>query len=166
MIKAILDICGHPLRGPAHRAVHRIALVALVMGGTIWTHACISGESDTYGPYEVVGYNYTDRGISRFFIDGHGVGSSYPNESGGGGGIYCCHDIPKNEKTLHIEVELEWTKEQYEKHLPHDTFETDIPVPPLPNKHDGFLEFHFLPNHRVEVSWVSFPTTPNIPNTH
>lgn len=166
MIKAILNICGRPLRGPAHRAGHRIALVALVMGGTIWTHACISGESDTYGPYEVVGYNYTDRGISRFFIDGHGVGSSYSNESGGGGGIYCCHDIPKNEKTLHIEVELEWTKEQYEKHLPHDTFETDIPVPPLPNKHDGFLEFHFLPNHRVEVSWVSFPTTPNIPNTH
>jgi len=138
----------------------------LLVGVAAWGQACVAGKGETYGPYEVIGDNYTDRGISRLFIDGHGVGSSYADGSGGGGGIYCCHDIPKHAKTLHIKVELEWTKEQYEKHSPHDTFETDIPVPPLPDKHDGFIEFHFLPRQRIDAAWVSFPTIPHIPGAH
>lgn len=70
----------------------------------------------------------------------------------------------KHVKTLHIKVELGLTKEQYEKDLPNEKFETDIPMPTLPNMHDGFIEFHFLPHQRVEAAWVKFPTTPHIPN--
>ncbi len=132
----------------------------------VWSQACVSGEIGTYGPYGVTGYNYTDRDIARFFVDGQGAGSSEAHESGGGGGLYCCIDLPKHAKTLHVKVELALTKEQYEKDLPNETFETEIPMPLLPNKHDGFLEFHFLPHRRVEAAWVSFPTTPHIPNAH
>lgn len=163
-MKALFDTFWHSLRAPARRAVRRIALSSLLAGGAIWSHACVSGESNTYGPYGVTGYNYTDRHIARFFVDGQGAGSSEAHESGGGGGLYCCIELPKHAKSLHIKVELELTEEQDDKNLPPDTFETDIPVPPLPNKHDGFIEFHFLPHQRVEAAWVSFPTTPNIPN--
>ncbi|MBB3260727.1 hypothetical protein F4827_005767 [Paraburkholderia bannensis] len=45
----------------------------------------------------------------------------------------------------------------------HYTFETDIPVPPLENTHDGFIEFHVMPNRKIEAAWVKFPTTPKIP---
>lgn len=142
-----------------------VALAALLVGGAIWSHACVSGEG-AYGPYGVIGYNYTDRHISNFYVDGFGGGASEAHQSGGGGGMVCCLRIPQHAKTLHVTVELEWTEEQYEKRSPHDTFETDIPVPPLKNKHDGFIEFHFMPHQKVEAAWVNFPTRPNIPGTH
>jgi hypothetical protein len=154
------------LYDPAHQTIRRVALAAFVVGGTIWSHACVSGEANMYGPYSVIGYNYTDRHIAGFYVNGHGVGSSEAHQPGGGGGIFCCLGIPKHTKILHIKVKLGLTKEQYERDLPNDTFETDIPVPQLPNKHDGYIEFHFLPDQRVEVVWVNFPTTPNIPNAH
>lgn len=141
------------------------ALAALLVGGAIWSHACVSGEG-AYGPYSVIGYNYTDRHISSFIVNGFAAGASHAHESGGGGGIVCCLSIPKATMTFHIKVEYDLTREQYIKDLPGDVFETDIPVPPLKNKHDGFIEFHFLPQRKIEASWVSFPTTPNIPDAH
>ncbi len=141
-----------------------IALAAMLVGGAIWSHACVSGEG-AYGPYGVIGYNYTDRHIVNFFINGFAGGASEAHKSGGGGVIVCCFSIPKNEKNLHIKVELEWTKAQYLANAPHDTYETDVPVPPLTNKHDGFIEFHFMPHQKVEAAWVNFPTRPNIPGT-
>ncbi|WP_321886846.1 DUF3304 domain-containing protein [Paraburkholderia bannensis] len=149
----------------ARRRLRSVTLAALLVGGAIWSHACVSGEG-AYGPYSVIGYNYTDRHIVNFFINGFAGGASEAHKAGGGGGIVCCFSIPKNEKNLHVKVELEWTQAQYLANAPHDTFETDVPVPPLKNKHDGFIEFHFLPNRRVEAAWVNFPTTPNIPGTH
>ncbi|WP_081078749.1 DUF3304 domain-containing protein [Burkholderia pseudomultivorans] len=120
---------------------------------------------ETYGPYHVIGYNYTDRNIFLFNVDDFGAGSSEAHQAGGGGGITCCLEIPKHAKTLHIKVVLDLTKEQDEKNLPPETYETEIPVPALPNKRDGYIEFHFLPEREIEAQWVEFPTTPHIPNT-
>jgi hypothetical protein len=161
MIKALFGRFKKLPRGSKLSALLYIAVVALVAGDSIWSYA-----NGTYGPYEVIGYNYTNRHISSFIVNDFGAGASEAHQPGGGGGMACCLAIPKNAETLHVKVELEWTKEQYEKRSPHDTFETDIPVPPLPNKHDGFIEFHFLPHQRVAAEWVSFPTTPHIPDTH
>lgn len=91
--------------------------VILWAGVAVWSQACVSDESGTYGPYGVTGYNYTDRDIARFFVDGQGAGSSEARQSGGGGGLYCCIDLPKRAKTLHVKVELGLTREQYEKDL-------------------------------------------------
>jgi hypothetical protein len=131
------------------------ALVAL--SGT----AC---SSDEYGPYHVIGYNYTDRHIYQFSIDDFGAGGSEAHQSGGGGGITCCLTIASHAKTLHMKIVYQWTEEQYEKKSPRDTFETDIPVPNLPSKRGGYIEVHFLPNQRIEAQWVEIPTTPPIPN--
>jgi hypothetical protein len=121
-------------------------------------------SQETYGPYHVTGYNYTDRNIAAFDVNGFGGGDSVAHQSGGGGGFVCCLDIPKYAKTLRIKVVLDLTQEQDEKNLPPETYETDIPVPELPNKHDGYIEFHFLPERKIEAKWVDFPTAPNIPN--
>jgi len=121
-------------------------------------------SNEAYGPYHVIGYNYTDRNVAFFNIDGFGAGDSQAHQHGGGGGNVCCFTIPENAKTLHIKVGLGLTQEQYDKDLPNDTFETDIPVPKLPNKHHGYIEVHFLPERKIEAKWVNFPTKPYIPN--
>ncbi|WP_232464953.1 DUF3304 domain-containing protein [Burkholderia ubonensis] len=112
----------------------------------------------------MIGYNYTDRNIAAFDINGFGGGDSAAHQSGGGGGIVCCLDIPRHAKTLHIKVVLDLTQEQDEKNLAPEAYETDIPVPNLPNKHKGYIEFHFLPERKIEAKWVEFPTTPHIPS--
>ena len=164
MIKRGRGIVGTSLRRQHRNWMLRILGVLFLSFGVLWAAAC-SSEEGSYGPYHVIGYNYTDRHIFSFVVNGFGGGSSDAHEPGGGGGIVCCMEIPRRTKDLHIKVVYELTKEQYEKNLPHDTFETDIPVPPLPNKHDGYIEFHFLPKQRVEAKWVDFPTKPDIPNT-
>ncbi|CAG9258342.1 conserved exported hypothetical protein [Burkholderia diffusa] len=121
-------------------------------------------SQETYGPYNVTGYNYTDRNIAAFDVNDFGAGYSRAHDSGGGGGITCCLDIPKHAKTLHIKVVLDLTQEQDDRNLAPETYETDIPVPQLPNKHNGYIEFHFLPGRKIEAKWVEFPTTPHIPN--
>jgi len=133
-----------------------VFLVVLTVG-----KAC---SNETYGPYHVIGYNYTERNVALFNIDGFGAGNSNAHRSGGGGGIVCCFTIPEKAKTLHFKVALGLTQEQYDKDLPNDTFETDIPVPELQDKHRGYIEVHFLPERKIEAKWVDFPTTPHIPN--
>ncbi|WP_027797871.1 DUF3304 domain-containing protein [Paraburkholderia acidipaludis] len=135
----------------------------LLLAGVIMITVGRACSQETYGPYHVTGYNYTDRNIAAFDVDGFGGGDSAAHQSGGGGGFACCLDIPKRAKTLHIKVVLDLTQEQDEKNLPPETYETDIPVPELPNKHDGYIELHFLPGRKIEAKWVEFPTTPNIP---
>lgn len=55
---------------------------------------------------------------------------------------------PEACKNAAIKVKLGLTLDQYDKNLPNDTYETDIPVPELPNKRDGYIEFHFLPGKK------------------
>ncbi|WP_231337661.1 DUF3304 domain-containing protein [Paraburkholderia sprentiae] len=57
-------------------------------------------SQETYGPYEVIGYNYTDRNIAAFDVNEFGAGRSEARQSGGGGGEVCCLDILKHAKTL------------------------------------------------------------------
>ncbi|WP_114717950.1 DUF3304 domain-containing protein [Trinickia caryophylli] len=143
--------------------IKRWGSLLLLAGVTVFAvgRAC---SQETYGPYHVTGYNYTDRNIAAFDIDDFGAGYSRAHKIGGGGGITCCLDIPKHAKTLHIKVALGLTWEQFDKNLPNETYETDIPVPELANKHEGYIEFHFLPGRKIEAKWVDFPTTPHIPS--
>jgi hypothetical protein len=72
--------------------------------------------------------------------------------------------VPRGKKTWHIKLEYELTQEQYKKNLPSDVFETDIAIPSLPNKHDGYIEFFFLPKQKIEARWAERPTDPHNPN--
>jgi len=145
-----------------HRLIRNpIAISALLLAGSWGAHA----QTASYGPYRVVGFNYTDRSIALFTIDGFGAGGVNAHESGGGGGTVCCMSVPRNGKMWHIKIAYELTQEQYKKDLPNDVYETDIPVPSLPNKHGGYIEFHFLPDRKIEAKWVESPTDPRNSNT-
>ena len=136
-----------------------IPIAALLLGGAGWVHA----QTASYGPYHVIGYNYTDRSIYSFTIDGFGAGGSTAHKPGGGGKSVCCMDIPRGKKIWHIKIEYELTRDQYKNNLPSDVYETNISVPSLPNKSQGYIEFHFLPGRKIEAQWVDYPTDPHIP---
>lgn len=136
-----------------------LAAVSVLLVGKVF-------YQETYGPYEVIGYNHTDRNIASFWIDDTWGGNSEAHRTGdgGGGGEVCCLEIAKHAKTLHIKVALGLTWDQFNKNLPNEIYETDIPVPELQSKHDGYIEFHFSPDRKIEAKWAVFPTTPHIPN--
>ncbi|WP_084168976.1 DUF3304 domain-containing protein [Paraburkholderia acidipaludis] len=137
----------------------------LLFACVAWIAVSRACSQETYGPYHIAGYDYTDRNIASFWVNETWGGNSSAHYTGrGGGGETCCLEIPKRAKTLHIKVVLDLTQEQDEKNLPPETYETEIPVPELRNKHDGYIEFHFLPGKKIEAKWVEFLKTPNIPN--
>ena len=117
MIKRGRGIVGTSLRRQHRNWMLRIFGVLFLSFGVLWAAAC-SSEEGSYGPYHVIGYNYTDRHIFSFVVNGFGGGSSDAHEPGGGGGIVCCMEIPRRTKDLHIKVVYELTKEQYEKNFP------------------------------------------------
>ncbi|NIF41615.1 DUF3304 domain-containing protein [Burkholderia sp. Tr-862] len=138
-----------------------IVVAVALLGSAWWVHAQIQ----SYGPYRVIGYNFADRSIYRVNIDGFGAGNVRAHEPGGGGGTVCCMEVPLNKKTWHIKLRYELTPEQYRNNLPNDVFETDIAIPPLPDKHGGYIEFYFRPEHKIEARWAASPTDPRNPNT-
>lgn len=144
------------------RRMGRAVAVGVVAAGGLWGALALA-ESD--GPYRVIGYNFADRSIYSFVIDGFGAGNLRAHKPGGGGGAVCCMEVPRGKKTWHIKLEYELNQEQYKKNLPGDVYETDIAIPPLPDKHGGYIEFYLRPERRIEARWAAAPTDPRNPNT-
>ncbi|WP_322025794.1 hypothetical protein [Burkholderia sp. BCC1977] len=84
---------------------------------------------------------------------------------GGRGGTACCMAVPSGTKTWHIKITYDLPPEEDARNLSPQVYETDIAVPTLPNRHDGFIEFHFLPDRRIEAEWGEYPATLRNPNT-
>ncbi|MDR0241490.1 MAG: DUF3304 domain-containing protein [Burkholderia sp.] len=141
--------------------MRRAVAVGVVAAGGLWGAPAHAGND---GPYRVIGYNFTDRSIYSFMIDGFGAGGSTAHKRGGGGKSVCCMDVPRGKKTWHLKIKYELTQEQYRNGLPNEVYETDIAVPKLPNQRDGYIEFHFLPDRKIEAKWVEYPTDPHNPN--
>jgi len=113
-----------------------IVVAVVLLGGAWWVHA----QTASYGPYHVVGFNYTDRGVYNFVVDGFGAGSVHARQFGGGGGTVCCMEVPRNKKTWHLKVTYDLTPEEDAKNMSPEIYETDIAVPELPDKRDGYIE--------------------------
>jgi len=137
--------------------MRRAVAAGIAVAGSLW---CAQAYATNYGPYRVIGYNFADRSIYSVNIDGFGAGNVRAHKPGGGGGTVCCMEVPRDKKTWHIKLRYELTPEQYRNNLPNDVFETVIAIPPLPDKHDGYIEFHFLPGRKIEAQWVDYPTGP------
>jgi len=141
--------------------VRRAVAVGAVAAGGLWSALAHAGSD---GPYRVIGFNYTDRGVYSFVVDGFGAGSVRARQFGGGGGTACCMEVPPSKKTWHLKVTYDLTPEEDAKNLSPEIYETDIAVPKLPNKRDGYIEFHFLSDRRIEAKWVEYPTDQRNPN--
>jgi len=150
----MLSVMRRIVRGP-------IAIAVLLLGGACWAHA----QTASYGTYRVVGFNHTERGVYNFVVDGFGAGSVHARQFGGSGGTVCCMTVPRNKKIWHLKITYDLMPEEDARNLSPEIYETDIAVPRLPDKHDGYIEFHFLPDRKIEAQWVDYPTGPRSVNT-
>ncbi len=62
------------------RVVGRVAATGIAIAGGL---SGMQAHAESDGPYRVIGYNFTDRGIDSFTIDGFGAGNVRAHKPGG-----------------------------------------------------------------------------------
>ena len=120
--------------------------------GLLLLGACNSEDTRSV---TVIGYNYTERPIYTFSVNG--VGGSNIFVGGGGAKMSCCTEI-----TVGQPVEIKWlydtTEKQYLAGLREEKRSTTVIVPPPTVPEAEYLEVHFYPDHHVELYLVKFPS--------
>jgi hypothetical protein len=117
-----------------------------------------------HGPYNIVGFNYTDRPVHTFSVNRTWGGNALAGDSGGGGGTTCCLDIERDVKTVVVRWDWSYTGPQLAEKFPNyilgsgapfpsDLIETIVELPNLPNGSQGYLGVHFFPNHVVKITY-------------
>ena len=123
-------------------------LLALLLLG-----ACNSQDTRSV---TVIGYNYTERPIYTFSVNGVGASNLFAKQKYGGGKDSCCTDI-----TVGQPVEIKWvysaTEKQYLAGLRKENYSTTVTVPPPTMPEADYLEVHFYPDHHVELVLVKSP---------
>ena len=125
--------------------------------GLLLLGACSSQDTRSV---TLVGYNYTERPIYTFSVNGGGGSNIFVG--GGGASFSCCTDI-----TVGQPVEIKWlydtTEKQYLAGLREEKRSTTVIVPPPTVPEAEYLEVHFYPDHHVELALVKFPGDRRIP---
>lgn len=120
----------------------------------------------------IYGYNYTDRYIDSFRVNGQGGGNLFlSGEGGGGGGGVCCVSWwpgTKLPKQVRIDWVVSYCKQTVdiggEVHVRTEPFWTtkyasiDGPIPPSPS----YFEVHIFKDGRVEVALTEKPSRPRL----
>jgi hypothetical protein len=135
--------------------------------------ALVSLTSCAKDPYEldIVGYDYTDRPISDFSVNGAWGGNVELSTKTAGGGKYaCCVRLNRNVKTpFAIDVEYQMgslvdyaTDKILEPESEPKKTRVDVtgPIPERP----GYLEVHFYPDGHIEaaISSEDGPSPPRL----
>lgn len=146
------------------------ALSACGEAGAMQSHA---SESSRLGPLSlaVVGYNYTDRYIDTFTVNGQGGGNLYvSSETSGGGGTVCC--VMFYPGTNHGMVRIRWqhgacyyreystsSTDVYE--TLHSFFrEERIAVPRQVPAGAKNMEIHFYPDGTIQIALTATESAP------
>ena len=120
--------------------------------GLLLLGACNSEDTRSF---TLVGYNYTERPIYTFSVNGGGGSNIFVG--GGGAKMSCCTEI-----TVGQPVEIKWlydtTEKQYLAGLREENRRTTVIVPPPTVPEAEYLEVHFFPDHHVELYLVKFPS--------
>jgi len=109
----------------------------------------------------LTGYNYTDRPVHIFSVNGVMGGNIF--RDGGGGKIACCAVI-----IIGQAVKIEWqpsrTAAEYDANVePFGFKSTTAIVPPPQTPAAEYLEVHFYQDGHVELALVEFPGHRRIP---
>ncbi len=122
----------------------------------------------------LVGYNYTDRHISAYSINGAGGGHiNLSSPTSGGSGVACCARVSK--KTLEpILIKVRWqvdgckTVESNPRtgasaEIKHFFYkEAEITIPPTAIERQRYFETHFYPDGSVQVNLTQRASEPRI----
>lgn len=118
----------------------------------------------------LVGYNYTDREIAQFSVDGASGGNihvSGPN--GGGGGSACCVRHLSADEKKYYKIRWHASSCRYGETAsgPHYSYdlhrfyrELDIPVDKEPSNTPSYFEVHFFPNGTVSARITAEASAP------
>jgi hypothetical protein len=142
------------------------SVVALFVLAYAWGFYLVNIEPSfaPHGPYNIVGFNYTDRPIDTFRVNRTGGSNVLAGASSGGGKTTCCIDIERGAKTAIVRWEWSYTGPQLAEKfpafvrgqgipVPFDSFETVVELPELPDGSDGYLGVHFFPNQVVRITY-------------
>jgi hypothetical protein len=105
----------------------------------------------------LAGYNYTDRPISGYSVDGAGGGNMLARQRNGGSGWACCAEVTVG-KPVHIEWTFSSTGPQYEAGMRSEDHELTVIVPkPEGTAPPKYMEVHFYSDNHIELNLVPFP---------
>ncbi|CAE6792332.1 DUF3304 domain-containing protein [Paraburkholderia nemoris] len=124
-------------------------------------------------PYElaIVGYDYTDRAIAEFSVDGAWAGNlELSSPTNGGGSSVCCVTLKRTIQPP-FWVTVQYRKDALESYPPRKVIEpaggyikTKVEVKgPIPSD-AAYLEIHFFPDGHLEaaVSGEDGPSSPRL----
>jgi len=96
------------------------------------------------------GFNYTDRPINSFSVNGVWGGNAFAGSYEGGGGSMCCTNITIGQ-AVKINYQLSTTRAQYEAGLRLEEFATTAIVPSPQSPDAEYLTVHFFKDGHVEL---------------
>jgi hypothetical protein len=119
----------------------------------------------------VFGYNYTDRAVADFSVNGAGGGGVFlSTPTAGGGKTMCCVLLDRDTRTP-FSVEVKYQMDALEAYPPRRVIEpagpyktqrveVTGPIPPDP----AYLEIHFYPDGHIEaaISGKDGPSPPRL----
>ncbi|QIE24156.1 hypothetical protein SBC1_20490 [Caballeronia sp. SBC1] len=119
----------------------------------------------------IMGYNYTDRAVADFAVNGAaGSNVELSTPTAGGGKLSCCVVLGRNIKAP-FWIDIEYKMSALESYPPRRMIESSGkyvkarvevkgPIPPDPS----YLEIHFYPDHHIEaaISGADGPLPPRL----
>jgi hypothetical protein len=122
----------------------------------------------------LVGYNYTDRHISSYTVNGAGGGDIMLSSStGGGSGISCCVRLAKKTSTP-FRVKVRWQYDgciylikddrtgKADKVRHYYYKEAEVDVQRADSGTPGYIETHFYPDGTVQVATTDYFSEPRL----
>lgn len=121
----------------------------------------------------IVGYNYTNRYINTFEVDGAGGGNLFVSSpTSGGGGTTCCAlympGLPGLKLTIRwqdagcIYHTKSTTSNEVFEHIYHTYKEAEVPVEDLGGLQPRYLEVHFYPDGTVQAAATQQESPPRL----
>ena len=121
----------------------------------------------------ITGYNYTDRYIDQFTVNGNGGGNLFVSgPTSGGGGSECCKDyitgvdnwiLPVRWQVGGCTYNTSKQKDGSERYdLYHYFKEVEVKVDPKIAARPAYLEVHFYPDEHVELAVTEHSSPPRL----
>lgn len=107
------------------------------------------------------GYNYMDRSIFNYTVNGAMGANVLRWSRGGGGKTACCAEIDGDR--VQIEWAISGTLEEVMADIPPKTYSREVGLPPRPAETPTFLEVHFLSNDNIVLRWNTWIGEPIAP---
>ena len=120
----------------------------------------------------IMGFNYTDRDINDFYVDGTGGGNlSVSSASGGGGGSVCCSSYTTG--TPAPEIKVRWQADACAYDIRHDEdgnefntifsiYKTAAVKVAAISLNPKYLEIHIFPDGHVEAAITDEVSSPRL----